>query len=369
MRGAAVEEGLVSRVPRHRCAAGSLDPGQLYHVTNRGVNRSDIFHSDLDRVVFLSLFAEACQVFGTICHAFCLMDTHFHLVVEDPRGVLSQMMHRLGFCYARYFNDSRRERRSGPLFEGRFRAKLIDSTAYFQDATSYVFLNPVRAKSPLSRSPDDYRWSSAALVCSETTPAAFCDTLLAPMGGLAGILSILPSSRFKVCRERQRRRLEALISGAWIDRDRVLSGRSAEKYRSTLLARISIANPSDTNDLTLVQHVAKRPSFAGLDLDEIRSRVESTCRRFLPDAHFASSDARLVDVIAYTMWRFSSASVDRIALATRIARTDFGDVLREIHGTRSIDPAWRRLLWSLEWALRWQLRAAPHRPCAPPLRV
>ncbi len=359
----------MSRVPRHLCALGSLDPGQLYHVTNRGVNRSDIFHSDLDRIVFLSLFAEACQVFGTICHAFCLMDTHFHLVVEDPRGVLSQMMHRLGFCYARYFNDSRRERRSGPLFESRFRAKLIDSTAYFQDATSYVFLNPVRTKSPLSSSPDAYRWSSAALVCSETTPASFCETLMAPMGGLAGILSILPSSRFKACRERQRRRLEALVSGDWLERDRVLSGRSAKDYLRMLLARLSATDVSDPSDAAPLRHVAERPSFAGLDLDEIRSTVERTCRKVLPDVLFASSGARLVDVVAYTMWRFSSASVDSIALAARTARTDFGDVLREIHGTRSIDPAWRRLLWSLEWALRWQLRAAPHRPCAPPLLV
>ena len=66
------------RQPRHRRAPGSLEPGQLYHVTNRGVDRCDIFHSDLDRILFLSFVAEACIHFGAVCHAWCLMTTHWH---------------------------------------------------------------------------------------------------------------------------------------------------------------------------------------------------------------------------------------------------------------------------------------------------
>src|SRR5690349_14605849 len=74
---------VVPRVPRCRRAPGSLEPGQVYHVTNRGVDRCDIFHSDLDRVLFLSMVAEACVLYGAVCHAFCLMTTHWHVVIED----------------------------------------------------------------------------------------------------------------------------------------------------------------------------------------------------------------------------------------------------------------------------------------------
>lgn len=360
-------------MPRHRRAPGSLEPGQLYHVTNRGVDRCDIFHSDLDRIVFLSLLAEACLLTGAICHAWSLMTTHFHVVIEDQRGVLSQMMHHLEFCYARYFNDTRRRRRRGPLFESRFCAELIDSAAYFHDAVAYVLLNPVRTQVPLAPSPEGYRWSSAALVCSEVTPAAFCAGLLTPMGGLDGVLAALPPSRFKTSRERRRARLDALVSGAWLDRDRVLSGRLPELYRLMLSARaahsLPIDDPSIRHAIPLgaalsadhARLVARRPAFAGLDLDEALFQIECTCRRFLPTSLLVAPQ-RLADVVAYTLWRFTSAGADRIAGATGIARDRVDDLLRQIRGTRILDLAWQRLLWTLEWALRWQLRAAPHRP-------
>src|SRR5262245_48993222 len=110
----------MSRLPRHRRAPGSLEPGQIYHVTNRGVDSCDIFHTDRDRVLFLGMLAEACLLTGAVCHAVCLMTTHFHFVVEDPRGLLSQILHRLEGSYARYFNATRHSRRRGPLFESRF---------------------------------------------------------------------------------------------------------------------------------------------------------------------------------------------------------------------------------------------------------
>ena len=97
----------MARVPRCRRVPGSLEPGRLYHVTNRGVDRSDIFHSDMDRILFLSMVAEACMFYGAVCHAFCLMTTHWHFVIEDTRGMLSQVLHRFESAYARYFNDTR----------------------------------------------------------------------------------------------------------------------------------------------------------------------------------------------------------------------------------------------------------------------
>jgi REP element-mobilizing transposase RayT len=358
------------RVPRNRRASGSLEPGQVYHVTNRGVNRCSIFLSDLDRIIFLSLLAEACSVNGAICHAFCLMTTHFHLVIEDTRGMLSQLMHHLEFCYARYFNDTRD--RSGPLFEGRFWAELIDSTPYFNDAVAYALLNPVRTQTPIVPSAEVYSWSSAALVCSDTTPAAFATNLINAVGGIEAVLGALPPSRLKTSRERRRYRLEVLASGAWLDRDHVLAGRAPEQYRQILAARAT-REPAPTLDpapgdaavderLRLgTPQLASRPRFAGFDLNEVLDIVEQECRALIP-ASWASVAVKRVDLVAYSLWRFTSACAAEIASVARIQASRFAAVLTQLRRERLRDPAWRRLLWAVEWALRWRLRAAPHRP-------
>ena len=363
------------RIPRHRRAAGSLEPGQTYHVTNRGVDRGRIFASDRDRVVFLSLLAEACLSFGVVCHAWCLMSNHFHLVVEDDRGMLSQMMHHLQFCYARYFNDTPLPRRTGPLFESRFCAEVIDSTAYFQDAVAYVLLNPVRMRSPLAATPDAYRWSSAALVCCETTPAAFAAAMMAAFGGIDGVLDRLPASRIATSQKHRRSRLEAFASGAWMERERVLAGRTPQLYGELLAAR-TVCEPSPAVDrvqrsipaaIALPARVASivsltdRIPFAGLDLDEALTAISRVCRRIVPIPLDVAAE-RVSDVIGYTLWRFTSASTERIASAVGLAVERFEDLLLDVRRARKLNAAWNRLLWAVEWALRWQLRAAPHRP-------
>lgn len=359
------------RMPRHRRAPGSLEPGQFYHVTNRGVERRAIFTSDLDRIVFLSLLAEACLTNGVVCHAFCLMSNHFHLVVEDPRGTLSQMMHHLGFCYARYFNDT--YRRGGPLFESRFCAELIDSAAYFHDAVAYVLLNPVRTSAPMAPSAEAYRWSSAALVCAEASPAAFAATLLAPFGDVDAVLTALPQPRFKASYERRRNRLEALASGEWLERDRVLAGRSPELYSQVLAARVACEPGSAREQITrsiplaaaippgVVDFVYARPRFTGLDLDEVLGAIVDACRAVVP-ASLVAGTCRFEEVIGYVCWRLTSAPAERIAAAVGMAADRFDDLLLEMRRNRLLDRAWYRMLWTVEWALRWQLRAAPHRP-------
>jgi REP element-mobilizing transposase RayT len=365
----------VPRVPRHRRAPDSLEPGKLYHVTNRGVDRGLIFASDRDRIVFLSLLAEACLASGVVCHAWCLMSNHFHFVVEDTRGLLSQLMHHVQFCYARYFNDTRLPRRTGPLFESRFCAELIDSSDYFRDAVAYVLLNPLRTKAPMAATVDEYRWSSAALVCSETTSEAFATALLAPLGGIDGILSCLPPSRIKASQEHRRRRLDALASGVWMERERVLAGCTPNFYRQLLTAR-SVCEPSPVSDqiqrslptasavsteAARILSVACRIPFEGLDLDATIGIISHACRQIVPVSLVAPVE-RLTDIVGYALWRFTSASAKRIAEALGLAVDTFETLLLDVRRARKITPAWYRLLWTIEWTLRWQLKAAPHRP-------
>jgi putative transposase len=131
-------------------------PGAVYHVTSRGNERRSIFRSDRDRKAFLGFLAKATRRFGWSVTAWVLMNNHFHLVIQTPEPNLSRGMQWLNGSYAGWFND--RHDRSGHLFQGRFKAFLIEKESYFAEVLRYVVLNPVRAQ--IVQQPEAYRWSS-----------------------------------------------------------------------------------------------------------------------------------------------------------------------------------------------------------------
>ncbi len=136
-------------------------PGAVYHLMNRGDRREAIFRDDADRERFLTTLGEACQKTDWQVHAYCLMENHFHLVVETPRGNLVAGMRWFLGTYTGRFN--RRHRLSGHLFGGRYKALVVDaeSPGYLRTACEYVHLNPVRAKLLRPEEPlRAYRWSS-----------------------------------------------------------------------------------------------------------------------------------------------------------------------------------------------------------------
>ncbi len=118
--------------------------GALYHATARGNDGMAIFRTDADRAHFLALLARAVERFGWRCHAYCLMDNHFHLVVETPQPNVSRGMQWLNGAYAQGFN--RRYGRTGHLFGGRFHSVLIDGERQLAAVARYVVANPVRAR-------------------------------------------------------------------------------------------------------------------------------------------------------------------------------------------------------------------------------
>ena len=130
---------------------------QPLHVIQRGNNRQRIFFADQDYQIYRHWLAEAAAQYGCTIHAYVLMTNHVHLLVT-PRGPesLPRLMQSLGRRYVRYVNGARR--RSGTLWEGRYRAAPIDSERYLLACSRYIELNPVRAG--LARRPQDYRWSS-----------------------------------------------------------------------------------------------------------------------------------------------------------------------------------------------------------------
>ena len=131
-------------------------PGALHHVTARGNARADIYLGDDDRLRFLDILALAIERYGWLCHGYCLMDNHYHLLIETPNANLSRGMRHVNGVYTQAFN--RHNGRVGHLFQGRYKAILVEGEAYLLELARYVVLNPVRAG--MVKAAGDWPWSS-----------------------------------------------------------------------------------------------------------------------------------------------------------------------------------------------------------------
>lgn len=147
-------------------------PGAIYHVTSRGDRREPIFDDDEDREVFLVIAGNALERFDACLLAYCLMGNHYHLVVQTRQGNLSLLMRQINGVYTQTYN--RRYNKVGHLFQGRFKAILVDADAYLLEVCRYVDLNPVRAK--MVKRPGDWGWSSYAAHTGKAVPPAWLDT-------------------------------------------------------------------------------------------------------------------------------------------------------------------------------------------------
>jgi putative transposase len=130
--------------------------GAFYHVTSRGNDKKRIYRDDEDRELFLSILSAVIRKYNWLCHAYCLMDNHYHLVIETPDGNLSKGMRQLNGVYTQAYNKKRN--RVGHIFQGRFKAILIDKESHLLEVCRYVVLNPVRAHA--AKKPEQWMWSS-----------------------------------------------------------------------------------------------------------------------------------------------------------------------------------------------------------------
>ncbi len=183
--------------------------GAVYHLMNRGDRREEIFRDDLDRKSFLATLGSTCQKAGWQVHADCLMNNHFHLVVETPRANLVEGMKWLLGTYTMRFN--RRHQLSGHLFAGRYKSLLVDGATpgYLRTLCDYVHLNPVRAKVLGKRERlQKYRWSSYPSYLrgrQKREPWLRCDRLF----GEHGLMKDNPQSRLEFARRMEHRYVEA----------------------------------------------------------------------------------------------------------------------------------------------------------------
>lgn len=143
--------------------------GAVYHITSRGNARQTIFLDDKDRAAFLEVLAEVVDRFGWICHAYCLMSNHYHILIETPEPNLSRGMQLLNGVYTQKFN--RHHRRFGHVLQGRYKAILVERESHLLELARYIVLNPVHAK--MVRSTKDWPWSSYRATAGQSDAPEF----------------------------------------------------------------------------------------------------------------------------------------------------------------------------------------------------
>jgi len=146
--------------------------GALWHVTSRGNERREVFVDDADRREFLQLLGRSVELFGWKLHAWVLMGNHYHLLVGTPEATLSRGMRQLNGDYAQHFN--RRHGRDGHVFQGRFKAILVQRDAHLLEVSRYIVRNPVRAG--MVASPGDWPWSSFRATAGLESAPEWLDT-------------------------------------------------------------------------------------------------------------------------------------------------------------------------------------------------
>ena len=146
--------------------------GGLYHVTSRGDGREDIYLSDADRQLWLEVLGQVCERFNWVCHAWCQMTNHYHILIETPEENLAQGMRQLNGVYTQRFN--RAHSRVGHVFQGRYKAILVERDSYLLELARYVVLNPLRAR--MVERLEDWKWSSFSASCGQDAAPKWLQT-------------------------------------------------------------------------------------------------------------------------------------------------------------------------------------------------
>ena len=128
----------------------------FYHITARGIRKENIFYSDKDKKVFLDKMNETFEKYSFVCYAYCLMDNHYHLFIKTPFANISEGMHYLNTSYTNWFKA--RHKLTGSIFQGRYKSILVDADSYALVLSSYIHLNPLRAR--MVENIEDYSFSS-----------------------------------------------------------------------------------------------------------------------------------------------------------------------------------------------------------------
>jgi len=229
--------------------------GAVYHITSRGNEKKAVYKDDVDRETFLDALFQVNKRYNWICHAYCLMNNHYHLIIETPDGNLSAGMRQLNGVYTQTFN--KRHKRVGHLFQGRYKAILIQKDSHLLEVSRYVVLNPVRAKA--AERPELWKWSSYQATGGKEKPHP-CLTTEWILGQFGTTRSIAEEAYQKFVQSgiRQESIWKAL---------RAQSILGEEEFTTTLMDYLR--GKRDIPELSKIQRYADRPSLQQIFLEKI----------------------------------------------------------------------------------------------------
>ncbi len=235
-------------------------PNAVYHVTSRGNARNKIFLGDQDRENFLSVLDAVVKRYNWLCHAYCLMDNHYHLMIETPDANLSRGMRQLNGVYTQKYNWW--HSKTGHIFQGRYKSILIDKENYLLELCRYVVLNPVRAT--MVEKPEEWKWSSYGATAGLKTVPNY----------LTGdwILGLFSNNKAEAQKRYRKFVREGIHTGSpWDDlQGQILLGEEGfiEKYKDLL------SDKEQIKEIPRPQRYVSRPR-----LSKLLSKEDKTARR------------------------------------------------------------------------------------------
>jgi putative transposase len=301
-------------------------PGAFYHVTSRGNEQKDVFKSQRDREKFLEYLESATVRYGANIHAYCLMNNHYHLFLETPEGNLSQIMRHINGAYTNYFNVKRK--RSGHLFQGRFKATLVEADVYATELSRYIHLNPVRVR--MVAKPEEYRWSSYRSYIGECKPPEWLktDLILAYFGK------------------------DAKVAGK--EYHRFVTDLLEKDYKSPLAKSVAAAILGSPEFIEEIEEKYLRKREPDRNLPELRQvtrrlsldEIIQTGRSYLGEEHAADK------VIIYLCHKYSGARLKEIGERFGVGESAVSQISKRFVQKKNDDAEIKKMILALKERLR-----------------
>ncbi len=299
--------------------------GAVYHVTSRGNERGDIVRSDQDRELFLRVLSHVVEDHHVLCHAWVLMNNHYHLLLETPEANLSKAIRHLNGVYTQKFN--RTHDRVGHLFQGRFKAIHVEKGSHLLELCRYLALNPVRAG--MVKHPREWRWSSyrATAGVSGKEPWLEVNWVLSQFG-----------KRFKVAQASYRKFVLEGIGKKGSPWDEMGGSiyYGGEALKEKLKGLLKRKDP----EIPLKHHRIERP--AAMEVLKQVSRAYRVDEKVITDKRHQVNEAR--DVGMYLLRKRSGMSLGEIASKFGVKYPAVGNRLAVMRKKVETDPGFRAKL-------------------------
>jgi REP element-mobilizing transposase RayT len=316
-------------------------PGAFYHVSSRGNEQKPIFKFDRDRFKFLEYLESAHFRYDAAIHIYCLMDNHYHLLMETPSGNLPQIMRHINGAYTTYYNL--KHRRSGHLFQGRYKALLVEFDSYAQVLSRYIHLNPVRAN--LVASPESYKWSSYSAYVGDSQPPDWLKRV--------HILGYF-SSRVLEAQKRYREYVESVLK---IECENPLKNAvsstvlGSKEFVDTIRAE-HLGNQTVDREIPALKELRLRPSA-----DAIETAVDRVC---IGDPKLARN------IKVYLNQRHTRVRLKKIGEEFGLGESGVSQVCRRLEKRLINDDGLRRMVSRIETAITLSRVKTPCNTCSLP---